>query len=321
MKGTQLLAFAGVLLAGCASSPQKLVEIPMLEPRMHCGQADIALDLNENGNRLTLTHLEDERELVWVASDSGTRYESTDSENTWFRARGDTATLVLDGVEFPTCLASGAVEIPFTATGNEPFWRVIVEPGQLVLERPGHTAEELRYKTLSRTDSGRRFRAAREELTIDLVTAPQLCRDSMTGMPHPVQVRLVVNGNVESGCGGDPDRLLMGTEWVVESMGGQGMVEGMVDKFRATVQFLPDGRIAGIGSCNRYTGRWSLSGEALNIENLAMTRKACQPELMEQEARLLRQLESTRGFDISPQGELLLRTDSGLSLRASQAGR
>ena len=317
MKGTRLLAFAGVLLAGCSSSPQKPVEIPMLEPRMHCGQADIALDLNEDGDRLTLTHLEDERELVWAASDSGARYESTGSEETWFLVKDDTAALVLDGMEFPTCLASGAVEKPFTAAGNEPFWRVTVEPGQLVLERPGRATEELRYRTLSRSDSGRRFVAAREGLTIDLMTAPQLCRDSMTGMPHPVQVRLVVNGNELSGCGGDPERLLMGTEWVVESIGGR----SMVDKSRATIQFMPDGRIAGTGSCNRYTGSWSLSGEALNIEKLAITRKACQPELMEQETRLVRHLESARGFDISPQGELLLSTGSGLSLRASQASQ
>jgi heat shock protein HslJ len=212
---------------------------------------------------------------------------------------------------------SDALEEPFTASGNEPFWRVIVEPGQLVLERPGMPSEELRYKIVSKSETGRRFRASKDGLLIEMVTAPQLCRDSMTGMPHPAQVRLSVNGDVMSGCGGDPERLLTGAEWIVANIDGG----GMVDKSRATIQFMPDGGIAGSGSCNRYTGQWSLSGEALEIGKLAITRKACPPELMDQEDRFLRKLESARAFDISPQGAVLISSDSQLPLRAFRATR
>lgn len=207
------------------------------------------------------------------------------------------------------------LEKPFTATGNEPFWRVIVEPGQLVLERPGKPTEELRYKTLEASAAGHRFRADRDQLSIELVTAPQLCRDSMTGMPHPRQVRLFLNGEPLSGCGGDPKSLIMDTEWVVEDIGGR----GIVDKSRATIEFLPDGRIAGAGSCNRYMGSWSLSGEALELGKLASTLKACPPALMEQEQRFLRQLESARSFDISPQGALLIGSGSDAPIRAFPA--
>lgn len=208
-----------------------------------------------------------------------------------------------------------APEKPFSATGNEPFWRVIVEPGQLVLERPGQPTEELRYKTVAQSKIGHRFRASREGLSIELVTAPQLCRDSMTGMPHPLQARLFINGDPLSGCGGDPERLITGNEWIVEAIDGR----GVVDKSRATIQFLEDGRIAGTGSCNRYTGRWALNGETLEIGPLASTRKACEPALMDQEDRFLRQLESIRSFDISPRGELLLNSDDGTLLRAVRA--
>ncbi len=211
--------------------------------------------------------------------------------------------------------SSAALEKPFTATGNEPFWRVIVEPGQLVLERPGRPTEELRYQTVEQSKTGHRFRASREGLSIELVTAPQLCRDSMTGMPHPLQVRLFINGNPLSGCGGDPERLILDVEWAVEKIGGR----PVVDKSRATIQFLPDGRIAGMGSCNRYTGSWSLNGETLEVGPLATTRKACEPALMDQEHRLLRQLESTRSFDISQRGELLVSSGAGALLRASPA--
>ncbi len=214
--------------------------------------------------------------------------------------------------EIPT---PGAIEKPFTATGNEPFWRIIIEPGQLVLERPAKPTEELRYRTVAKSETGRRFRATREGLSVEVVTAPQLCRDSMSGVPHPVQVRLFINGKVSSGCGGDPKRLIMGTEWVVEDIAGRDLVR----KSRATMQLLQDGTIAGTGSCNRYTGHWSLNGETLEVGKLATTRKACPPELMAQEERFLRLLESARAFDISPQGALLISTDTGAQLRAIQA--
>ena len=217
----------------------------------------------------------------------------------------------------PSRMHWSEAEKPFIASGNEPFWRVILEPGQLVLERPNQPTEELRYETVSRSDTGRRYQASREGLSIDLITASQLCRDSMTGMPHPFQVRLSINGDSASGCGGDPERLLMGAEWVVEDIGGR----GIIDKSRVTMRFLPDGKIAGLGSCNRYMGSWSLNGETLELSKLASTRKACPPALMDQEGRFLKQLESVRSFDISPQGALLISAGSQAPIRAFQATR
>lgn len=219
--------------------------------------------------------------------------------------------------EKPEAVAVSGHELdkPFTATGNEPFWRVIVEPGQLVLERPGEPTEELRYETLEQSDTGHRFRADRDELSIELVTAPQLCRDSMTGMPHPRQVRLFLNGEQMSGCGGEPASLIMDTEWVVEDIGGR----GIVDKSRVTIEFLPEGWIAGAGSCNRYMGSWTLNGETLEVGKLASTRKACPPALMDQEDRFLRQLESVRSFDISSQGALLVGSGGDAPIRAFPA--
>ncbi|TGN38711.1 META domain-containing protein [Marinobacter confluentis] len=207
-----------------------------------------------------------------------------------------------------------ALEKPFTATGNEPFWRVIVEPGQLVLERPGKPTEELRYETVAQSDTGHRFRAARDGLSIELVTAPQLCRDTMTGMPHPRQVRLFINGDRFAGCGGDPEQLILGVEWVVATIGDR----GVIDKSRATIEFLPEGRIAGNGSCNQYTGTWSLNGETLEVSRLASTRKACEPALMDQEDRFLRQLEAANAFDISREADLVISAGGEPVIRAAR---
>jgi heat shock protein HslJ len=210
-----------------------------------------------------------------------------------------------------------ALEKPFTASGNEPFWKVTVVPEQLVLERPGEAAEELRYTTVEQSATGHRFRASRDGLSLDLVIAPQLCRDSMTGMPHPRQARLSLNGEQLSGCGGDPKQLIMDTEWVVETVGGR----STVDESRATIEFLPEGRIAGDGSCNRYSGQWSLNGETLEVGQLAVTRMACEPALMDQEDRFLRHLQSARSFDISHRGGLLLSSEGQVAISASRAAR
>ncbi|MBL3555848.1 MULTISPECIES: META domain-containing protein [Marinobacter] len=208
--------------------------------------------------------------------------------------------------------ASGAVELPFTATGNEPFWRAIVEPGQLVLERMGESPVELRYETTRRSATGRTFRADGEGIRITLVTARQLCRDSMTGMPYPNQVRLEVNGEPSRGCGGDPERLLQGDEWVVEDIGGA----GLIDSSRVTIDFLSANRVAGNASCNQFKGNWSLTGEGLGLTRMASTSKNCTPALMNQESRFLSLLADITRFDIGRHGELLLISSEGQVITA-----
>lgn len=208
--------------------------------------------------------------------------------------------------------SSGAVELPFTARGNEPFWRAIVEPGQLVLERMGESPLELRYETTHRSAAGRTFRAEGEGTRISLATAPQLCHDSMTGMPYPNQVRLDVNGEEFRGCGGQPEQLLRGIEWVVEAIDGGGIIEDS----RVTIDFRADNRMVGNASCNQFTGGWELTGEALDLTRMAATKKACEPALMNQEARFLSLLADTRRFDIGRRGELLLTTPDGALIRA-----
>lgn len=209
-------------------------------------------------------------------------------------------------------LEPGAVELPFTARGNEPFWRAIVEPGQLVLERMGESPVELRYETVQSSATGRTFRADGDGIRITLVTAPQLCRDSMTGMPHPNQVRLEVNGEQFRGCGGKPERLLQGKEWVVEGIDSA----GVVDDSRPTINFLPEDRVAGHASCNEFSGGWNLTGEGVGFTRLVSTKKACAPALMDQEARFLSLLSDITRFDIGKQGELLLTSSDGRVIRA-----
>jgi len=311
MKGiaASLPALVSILLvAGCASSENQRRGEGLAVNAMTCGQADIGLDYHEDHSGLTITFGSDKMVLKQKESASGARFVDPDNDDTQFWNKGDTATLTIDGQALPLCLVPGAVE-------NEPFWRAVLEPGQLVVEQMGKEPLALRYEVVESGATGRTFEAEGDGVRVSLKTANQLCRDSMTGMPYPQQVRLAINGEERDGCGGDPERLLRGTEWVVEDIGGR----GIIDSSRVTLNFLAEQRVAGRASCNQFSGGWKLTGEELGFTRMASTRKACAPALMNQEDRFLSLLNEVRRFDIGRHGELLLETGDGRLIRAFQS--
>lgn len=318
MKGIAVLlpALACTLLAaGCASTEDQHRGEGLAGNAMACGQADIGLDYHEDGSGLTITFGSDKMVLKKQESASGTRFVDPDDDDTQFWSKGETATFTIDGQGLPQCLAPGAVEKPFIARGNEPFWRVVLEPGQLLVEQMGKEAVALRYDVVGSGTTGRDFEAEGDGVRVSLKTASQLCRDSMTGMPYPQQVRLAVNGETFHGCGGHPERLLRGTEWIVEDIGGR----GIIDSSRVTLNFQEDQRVSGRASCNQFTGGWHLGGEGIGFSRMASTKMACAPALMNQEDRFLSLLGEVHRFDIGQHGELLLITADGRQARAFQS--
>ena len=86
---------------------------------------------------------------------------------------------------------------------------------------------------------------------------------------------------------------LCGSEWVPVEIEGVPVSEVT----RAFVQFGGDGRLSGNSGCKRFTGSYLIDGETLRISSrVAMTRMACPPAVMEEEARLVQALEAARGF-------------------------
>jgi heat shock protein HslJ len=67
---------------------------------------------------------------------------------------------------------------------------------------------------------------------------------------------------------------LAGTEWVLTNLSGTPALAGG----KATLAFPEAGRVAGNGSCNRFTGAVTITGDALKIGALASTRMACVDE-------------------------------------------
>ncbi|MGF2734235.1 META domain-containing protein [Marinobacter sp. DUT-1] len=313
--GTAVLIIAG-LLGGCAATGKSGAGA---EPQsvFHCGQMEIRVTPGEEEGLLGIDYLDRRLLLKPSRSASGALYVAPGDDQTRFWNKGERATLTLRGETYPECLVPGAVEMPFEARGNEPFWRAVVSGNEFRLERPFEkdSVKRLEVEKVMADRHGREFLARGDELNVRLTVARQLCQDSMSGAQYPAQTRLTVNGQTYNGCGGDPQRLLRGAEWVVEDIAGG----GIIDSSRVTIRFLSDNRVAGLGSCNRYTGSYQLTGEGIGFGAIAATRMACAPALMGQEARFLRILGEVSRVRIGPEGQLQLSTPSGATITAFQS--
>lgn len=100
---------------------------------------------------------------------------------------------------------------------------------------------------------------------------------------------------------------LLGREWIVEDIGGG----GVIDDTQPSLRFFTDGRVAGNLTCNRYFGRYETEGDSLRVQPLGATMMACPEALMHQEGRLSALLPRVVRYRIDAQGALLLETDAG----------
>ena len=250
---------------------------------------------------------------------SGARYEAEGDPDTWFWNQGDSALVSLAGEELPECRLSLPVDdMPYRAGGNEPFWSVTIEAGQMTLIRLGMDDLTMPVTETGMTDAGDILIIAADReraLRTVILRKPILCRDSMTGMPHPETVDLSMGDHTITGCGGDPWSLLVGRTWVVEDIAGG----GVIDNARATMGFDGAGRVYGSGSCNRYNGPATLTGETLSFGAMASTSMACPEALMTQERRFFEALAEVSGFDIDETGALILRGPGGPLILARAA--
>ena len=218
------------------------------------------------------------------------------------------------------------------ARGQEPPWSLQLLAGSLVLER-GHDGRGL-VATLRESGpiagGGTRHVATGDGVEVRVDVVPNLCRDTMGDLPYPTSVEVSVTEEGESegegealrGCGGDPVELLgVGREWTVERVEGDELADGTTDGGAAagpapTIAFGADARASGSTGCNRWSGAWTLTGEALSLERISSTRRACRGATGAREARFLRVLEGVRTFDVRDDGALVLGTSAGETIVA-----
>jgi putative lipoprotein len=100
-----------------------------------------------------------------------------------------------------------------------------------------------------------------------------------------------------------------GHTWIAEEVAGLPVPGGI----KPSLVVEADGKVSGHAGCNGYFGSVIIDGEAMSFGNLGATRMACAEPAMSQEDRLLRALDSTRGYRLL-EGNLVLLDGAGSTL-------
>ncbi len=269
-------------------------------------------ELRSEGGEITLVFDRAAVRVVPVPAASGARYEARVLDDTWVWNRGEEYTVSFRGRELPPCMASERRPKPYVAIVHEPSFHLSILGGTMTIRRPGAEPVEVEVGEPSMHEGDRVWRGRLDDRGLVLRVGDARCRDAMTGMPYPATALLTIGGETHPGCAGDPVDLLAVGEWLIESIGG----ETIPDEPPATIEFLPEGRIAGRGGCNRYGGDFAF-GEGLRIgPNLYSTKMACAEPAMESERRVLDALPTASAFDFDESGRLVITIADGKTLIA-----
>jgi heat shock protein HslJ/membrane-bound inhibitor of C-type lysozyme len=310
------LAAAALLAAGCfppEQTPPDRGAQPVIggETFYRCGATPVAFSVQ--AQRAQMDVAGESFNLQPAVSASGARYTAVDGRDTAFWSKGGQALVTVRGRELPECGTLREPELPFTARGQEPGWMITIDADAIFLNADFGALQLRMPKTEPMTTAeGFLYRTAAEGRRLSVAIRPEVCADVSTGMPHPYRVRYELDDRAHAGCGGDPRSLLLGLEWIVETIGGALVVE----KSEPTILFLEEDRVAGNASCNRFAGAFQLTGEGLSFGQMAVTMMACEEPLSDQEMRFLELLQNTHRFEIGPAGRLVLHTPAGQRITA-----
>ena len=108
----------------------------------------------------------------------------------------------------------------------------------------------------------------------------------------------------------NPHPGLASSEWQVDEIEGQ----AVVTQSHASLSFGTGGKVAGNTGCNQFSGSARLAGSSVHFSPMASTRKACQPELMSQETRMMKALGGVTGYLVDTTGVLHLNGADGTTL-------
>ena len=255
--------------------------------------------------------------LRQVVTASGARYEAIGDPSTSVWSKGSRLLLEVDGQHFPECVritdGADAAVLPFHATGNEPSWRLDIDAMEMVLVTDLGATRVARPTPPVQSAAGTRsYAASGDDRPLLVRISDQTCTDSMSGMPYPNSVMVLLDGRELRGCGGDPARLIQGGEWSVIEINGAAPVADV----RATLNFGGDGRLSGRGPCNNFTGSYRVTGEGLAISQLAGTMMMCEPTRMQQEREFLDVIAGVSRFELTSGGRLVLHAADGRTLQA-----
>lgn len=108
---------------------------------------------------------------------------------------------------------------------------------------------------------------------------------------------------------------LPGSAWQATTFAGQSPLADHA----ITFEFDTEGNIAGHASCNRFRGSCQIEGDKIKVGPLRSTRRACEPDVMEQEHKFLALLGAAATWSLdgdklvltTPDGEIRAERQSG----------
>lgn len=203
----------------------------------------------------------------------------------------------------------------FRAQGNEPSWSLRISDDTLTFQPMDGEAVTVKPIPAPRQDGTTDIYEVKVGGgSVALTVASKICTDTMSGMPFPKSVTVAIGSKTFTGCGGEPSTLLQG-QWTITEIDGKPAISGSTP----TIGFEADGKVNGNGSCNRFFGDYTLTGEGLIVGDLGASMMMCEQTLMDQEMKVLDILKGLGGFEISEDGKLILRTNDGRTIIATPA--
>ena len=206
------------------------------------------------------------------------------------------------------------------AMGNEPFWGVRID-GDLATYRTPYNLKGIVYQggKWTRTDSTHwRFVAQRtgdgdNEIVVEL--AEGRCMDSMAASVFPMSATVTRGDSTFKGCALEgrgsfagsvdsvpkapttsprarADSSLHGTAWRLSELNGEPVLENV----KATLEFMPGGKVSGNSSCNRFSGAVDVVADSIRFGALVSTRMACPDAIMRQESAYLEALTNAERY-------------------------
>ncbi len=209
-------------------------------------------------------------------------------------------------------VASGRITLPFRARGNEPGWSLDVGPREMIAVAD-YGERKVVAPTPAAMTSGdtTRWTTRAQGHDVAVTVVDRLCHDGMSGFPFPRTVTVRLDGRDLAGCGGETVDVLVGPAWTVREMDGAAVPQDAAP----TLEFAENRRVSGRAPCNRFSGGYRLKGDELSFSQVASTRMACAPTLMERERVFLALLDAVRRFERTGDS-LILRTEDGRTIAA-----
>ena len=221
---------------------------------------------------------------------------------------------------FVALVALGAVAAAngvdeFRARGNEPFWSLTRTADAITFQpMDGDALRVAPVPTPSIEGGAEVYRGTAGGKPFVLSVADTVCTDTMSGMPFPATVSVMIGTDGFEGCGGEPVALLLG-DWTITAIDGQAPIADT----EPTLAFAEEGKLSGAASCNRFFGSYTLTGEGLAIGALGASMMACEEPVMVQERAVTEILEGVTNFAVGDDGSLVLTAADGRTITARRA--